>query len=378
MDEHTLRVLEFEKVRDMLTLQTAGPLGVEAVQNLMPSGDIEIVRNRMTETAEACAIIDDEGSIPLGGINDIRQSIKKASIGSLLGPHELLAIHDTLKATDRLRQFLASRAETSLVLGKLATDIESCPNLVADIAQKIDQNAEVRDSASEELAKARRGLRTIQSRLTEKMNAIVQSAQSRDILQDPVITLRNDRYCVPVKSEYKAQFKGIVHDTSASGATLFVEPESIVEMGNKRKELAVKEREEIENVLAGLTDFVGSQQGKLQAMQNVVGIIDCITARAKSAFIMRATRPKLNDSGITELLSARHPLLTGDIVPIDIRIGRDFKVLLITGPNTGGKTVALKTIGLLTIMSCCGMFLPCEEGSQVCVFKNIFVDIGDE
>ncbi len=378
MDEHTLRVLEFEKVRDMLMLQTAGPLGAEAVQALMPSGDIEVVRNRMTETAEACAIIDDEGSIPLGGIHDIRQSVKKASIGSLLGPHEMLAIHDTLKATDRLRQFLASRAESSPVLGRLATDIESCPNLVADIEQKIDQNAEVRDSASDELAKARRGLRTIQSRMTEKMNAIVQSAQSRDILQDPVITLRNDRYCVPVKSEYKAQLKGIVHDTSASGATLFVEPESIVEMGNKRKELAVQEREEIEKVLAGLTDFVGSQQGKLQAMQNVVGIIDCITARAKCAFIMRATRPKLNDSGITELLSARHPLLTGDIVPIDIRIGRDFKVLLITGPNTGGKTVALKTIGLLTIMSCCGMFIPCEEGSQVCVFKNIFVDIGDE
>ena len=234
------------------------------------------------------------------------------------------------------------------------------------------------DSASAALGRVRSELRTVQSRLTEKMNSFLQGSAYKTIIQEPVITIRSDRYCIPIKADHRGQFPGIVHDASASGATLFIEPTAVVEMGNKRKQLAVKEREEVEKVLAALTAKVAEESHRILATLNVVGLLDSIAARAKLSIMQGATSPFLNDTGAIDLLGARHPLLEGEVMPIDMNLGKDFSALLITGPNTGGKTVALKTIGLLTLMAASGMHVPAEPGTELSIFENVYADIGDE
>lgn len=378
MEEHTLRVLEFEKVISKLGDQAACALGREAAGLTYPSTDIEVARRKQKETSEARAILQYEGNIPFGGIEDVRRQVERAAIDAILQPHELLSVLGTLQGTSRLAHFLGKLRPKYPILGELAGEVESFPDVEKAISGAISQSCEVLDSASAALARVRSELRTAHARLTERMNSYLQSGQYRTIIQEPVITIRSDRYCIPIKAEHRGQFPGIVHDASASGATVFVEPAAVVELGNQRKQLAVKEREEVEKVLAKLSAAVGAVGERLLASLNVVGLIDCIAARAKLSILQGATEPFLNHNGQLDLRSARHPLLVGDVVPVDVTLGKKFDALLITGPNTGGKTVSLKTIGLLTLMAASGLHVPAAAGSDLAVFDGVYADIGDE
>lgn len=378
MDAHALRVLEFDKIIARLQEQAACTLGREAAAGISPSARLEVVRERQRETSEAKAILQYEGEIPLGGIEDIRQHVERARIGAMLQATDLLAVQNTLAATRRLAGFLSRLKDKYPILGNLGAGINTFEKLEDAISRAISQSGEVLDSASPRLARIRSELRSLQARLTERMNAIIHSREYRTIIQQPVVTIRNDRYCVPIKSEYRGAFPGIVHDASASGATVFVEPASVVELGNQRKEMMIKERDEVEKVLTELSVLVGAQADEIMSVLNIVARIDCITARAKLSIAMDAVEPILNDKGEIELIAARHPLLTGHVVPIDVNLGKRFSALLITGPNTGGKTVSLKTIGLLCLMAMSGLHIPAAAGSEVAVFENVFADIGDE
>lgn len=378
MEEHTLKVLEFGKVISKLQSQAACALGREVAGLTYPATDLDVARRRQQETSEARNALQYEGNIPFGGIEDIRIYIERAVVGAMLQPGDLLSVLGTLQGSRRLGQFLRRLKERYPLLGDLGSEIEPFDKLEAEIAGAISQAGEVLDSASSALARVRSELRTIHARLSERMNSFLQNRDYRNIIQEPVITLRNDRYCIPVKAEYRGQFPGIVHDASTSGATIFIEPAAVVDMGNKRKQLAVREREEIEKVLAGLSAAVGEVGERILAGLNVIGMLDCITARARLSLDQDATEPVLNDKGQVELLQARHPLLEGQVVPIDVTLGKHFNALLITGPNTGGKTVSLKTIGLFSLMAASGMHVPAASGTEVAVFSRIFADIGDE
>ena len=378
MEEHTLKVLEFDKIIGRLKDQAACSLGREAAGLTCPATDLDVARQRQSETSEARAILLYEGNIPFGGIEDIRTHIERASIGALLQPTELLAVHNTLAASRRLGAFLVKLKEKYPILGGLGNEIETFEKIESAIPGAISQAGEVLDSASPALARVRSELRAAHARLTERMNSFLQARENRTIIQEPVITIRNDRYCIPIKAEYRGQFPGIVHDASTSGATVFIEPAAVVELGNRRKELIAKEREEIEKVLTKLSGMVGGAGERIQATLHVVALLDCISARAKLAIAQDATEPVLNDTGEVDLFRARHPLLSGEVVPVDISLGKRFSALLITGPNTGGKTVSLKTVGLLSLMAASGLHIPAAPGSEVAVFGKVFADIGDE
>ncbi|MCX6344557.1 MAG: endonuclease MutS2 [Armatimonadetes bacterium] len=377
MEQHTLKVLEFDKIISKLKAQAACSLGREVAALTFPTTDIEVARRMQKETSEARAILDYEGNIPLGGLTDIRKFVERSSVGSLLQPEELLSVQSTLRASKRLGQFLVKLRDKYPLLGDLASEIDHFDHIDSAIAGAISSNAEVMDSASQALARARTELRSAQSRITEKMNSYLQGSY-RTIIQDPVITIRSDRYCIPIKAEHRGQFPGIVHDASTSGATLFIEPAAVVELGNKRRQLIVKEREEVEKVLARLTGMIGECVDRIMAMLNVVGMIDCIAARAKLGIAFKGTEAFLNDNGQIEIISGRHPLLTGEVVPIDITLGKTFNALLITGPNTGGKTVSLKTLGLFCLMAASGLQIPASPGTELAIYDNIYADIGDE
>jgi len=378
MEEHTLRVLEFGKIISKLQDQAACALGREVAGLTYPTTDIEVAKRKQQETDEARTILQYEGNIPLGGIEDIRSYIERAGIEALLQPHELLSILGTLQASSRLGQFLKKLRVKYPLLGELGSEIEHFESVENAISGAISAAGEVMDSASAALARVRAELRTAHARLTERMNSFIQSSQYRTAIQEPVITLRNDRYCIPVKAEHRGQVPGIVHDSSASGATLFIEPAAVVELGNKRKQLAVKEREEVEKVLAKLSAQIGEHSERIKATLTVIGLVDSIAARAKLAIIQNATMPVLNDKGMIDIISGRHPLLEGEVVPIDVTLGKSFDAILITGPNTGGKTVSLKTIGLFTLMAASGLQVPAATGTELAVFERVYADIGDE
>lgn len=377
MEQHTLRVLEFDKIISMLQSQAASSLGAEVAALTYPTTNLEVARKKQKETSEARSILEYEGNIPLGGISDIRRQVERASVEAMLQPEELLAVQNTLHSSKRLGQFLVKFSERYPLIADLASEIQYFDAIDNAISGAISMNAEVMDSASPTLGRVRSELRTTQSRIMEKMNSYLQGSY-KTIIQEFVITIRSDRYCIPIKAEHRGQFPGIVHDASSSGATLFIEPAAVVEMGNKRKQLTIKEREEVEKVLIVLTAMIGESAEKILATLNVVGMIDCIAARAKLASTMNASEPRLNDKGEVEIYGGRHPLLTGDVMPIDIELGKSFRALLITGPNTGGKTVSLKTLGLFSVMAASGLQVPAKPGCDLAIFEKIFADIGDE
>jgi DNA mismatch repair protein MutS2 len=312
MEEHTLRVLEFEKVISKLQDQAACAIGREVAGLSYPTTDLETAKRKQQETSEARAILQYEGNIPLGGIVDVRHHVERAGIEALLQPHDLLSILGTLQSSSRLGAFLEKLKPKYPILGDLGSQVERFGPIETAISGAIAQSGEVMNTASSALSRVRSELQIAHSRLAEKMNSFLQSSQYRTAIQEPVITIRGDRYCLPVKSEYRGVIPGIVHDSSASGATLFIEPAAVVELGNKRKQLAIKEREEVEKVLAQLTARVGESSERILATLNVVGLIDCIAARAKLGLAQGATEPILNDRGGIDIRSGRHPLLEGE------------------------------------------------------------------
>lgn len=353
-------------------------MGRQIAAKIKPTSDLATAQMLQKETTEAKFILEKEGKIPFAGVKDVRFHVEKARLQSMLQARELLEVRETLGASRRLRSFLMRMKDKCPLVTSIAGRIVTFERIEEEIRRCIADSGDVMDAASQALASARSGIKTAHSRLKERLQSILQSSALRTAIQDPVITLREDRYCIPIKSEYRSQVPGIIHDSSASGATLFVEPVSVVELGNDLKQLIIKEREEIEKVLVKLTALVTASAVDIEYTLDAIGQIDYISARARLSLAHDAVEPELNDRGYLELRDARHPLLTGAVVPIDVQLGKRFTTILITGPNTGGKTVTLKTIGLLTLMAQSGLHVPAHLGAKMAVFSEVFADIGDE
>ena len=378
MNLRSLDTLEFDKIREMLAGYASCEMGREKCFALIPMTDIVLIKRRLCETSEARTIIQKHGSLPLGGITDVRSAIDGASKGSILSARQLIDIAYTLRAASKLASFLLKQKEEYPLLAEIAGRIVSFSKFESKVESAISSDGEVVDSASPKLQKLRTEMRASHSKILERLNAIIQSRNIRNALQDPIITQREGRYCVPVKTEHKSLVKGIVHDASASGATLFIEPSQIVELGNTLKQLEAMEQEEIERILAELSAEIGASSDDVLTTLEAVAEIDFANAKAKFSIAQNAVEPYINREGFIRFRAARHPLLKGNVVPIDIELGRSETALLITGPNTGGKTVTLKTIGLLTLMAQSGLHIPAGFDSEAAIFDEIFADIGDE
>ncbi len=382
MFDRTLEILEFDKIRHLLAAEASFGPGRDAALALAPSTDPTVVERAQRETSQASLLLDSGESVPLGGLRDIRPMLERAAAGDLLEPVELLDLAQTCSGAARLRRFLSSREERCPELAALAVGLGAFPDLIEAIGRCINDRAEVADAASRKLADIRGATKVALGRVREKLDAIIRSPEYRKVLQDPVITLRQDRYVVPVRSEYRDALPGVVHDRSASGVTLFVEPLSVVPLNNQLRELVLEERDEIARILRELTDAVLREATGLRRTILTLGHLDLCFAKSRLSARQSASAPLLDLAGRLDLRQARHPLLTvpppGRVVPIDVRLGQDFDTMVITGPNTGGKTVTLKTVGLLTLMAMCGLHIPAAEGSVVPVFRGVWADIGDE
>ncbi|MEC0130237.1 MULTISPECIES: endonuclease MutS2 [Paenibacillus] len=381
MDDKILHTLEYRKILNKLMQYTQTPMGRLAAEQLRPSGDFEGVKKLLQATDEAANVDRLKGIPSFGGVSDIRAALKRASIGGMLGTTELLAVGNTIGGARRVKRFLAAmHEEEKIELLFSLSDVLSEQKHVEDaIRLCIDENADVLDTASSELANIRRELRGGETRIREKLDSMIRSSSVAKMLQDQLVTIRGDRFVIPVKAEYRAHFGGIVHDQSGSGATLFIEPESIVAMNNKLRETRLREEREIEIILHRLTALVADIAEEMTYDIDILGELDFIFSKARLARDMKATQPRMNDRGYLKLRKGRHPLIPAEhVVPLDVELGNQYSSIIVTGPNTGGKTVTLKTIGLLSLMSMSGLFIPAEEGSQMCVFDAIYADIGDE
>ncbi len=383
LNEKTLRVLEYDKIIDKLSEKAESSLGKELINKLKPSNNFFEVKKILEETDEAFKLIIKRGRPPLAGIHNIYAELKRAQIGASLSPGSLLKIADTLRASRRMSAFVKKSKEDKNSSYPIIEDmidlLSTFKELEERIFESIISEEEISDNASHALRNIRRQIESKNGAIRNKLNSIINSSTYRKYLQESIITIRQDRYVVPVKQEYRANFPGLVHDQSASGATLFIEPMAVVELNNQLKELKLKEKAEIERILAELTNLVAERADKIKINVDILAKLDFIFAKAKLALEMEAVKPELNEEGYINIKKGRHPLIDKDkVVPIDIYIGRDFDTLVITGPNTGGKTVTLKTVGLLSLMGQSGLFIPADFGSQIAVFDKIFADIGDE
>jgi DNA mismatch repair protein MutS2 len=378
MNAHTLRVLEYDAIRQKVVAHCATPMGAERARQMTPRTDEEAIRVALQQTSEARRLIDLAEEMPLRGVQDVRSAASLARAGGILPPESLLSIADTVESARRLRSFLLTREEKCPALCVLARQLEPLPEVVNEVRRCLREDATVADSASPELARIRQRLRHLHSRITERLQATLNSSRIRNMLQEPVITMRGDRYCLPVKAEYRAQFGGIVHDVSASGATLFMEPQEVVDLGNQIREAQIAEQSEVVRILAQLSALVGKYSDPILLTCDALGELDFINARARLSVEGDAIEPALNTQGKIRLRKARHPLLKPPVVPIDVELGNRFRILLITGPNTGGKTVTLKTVGLLTLMMQSGLHVPADTGTEMAIFQKVFADIGDE
>jgi DNA mismatch repair protein MutS2 len=379
MDTRTLTLLEYDQIRLMLSQQAATALGKELIHRMRPVRDPLLIQTRLTETAEALTLLADAHDVPFGGISDIREAVTRASKQGVLCAQELLDITATLRGCRRLRRALPPTAERCPHLAAQRVQLREFPTVENALTHALAENGEVLDAASPELARIRRRVRALHEQLQAELHRLLASPSIVEILQDPLITQRNGRFCVPVRAEQRNTLKGIVHDISASGQTVFLEPLSVVELGNDIREAERQEEEEVLRVLTFLSDLVGKAATPLFETLDVAARLDAIFARAHLAHAQEAVCPQLNSDGRIDLIQARHPLLGAQAVPIDVTFGSpEQEALLITGPNTGGKTVTLKTVGLLTAMAQSGLYIPAQAGSTLAIFEQIFADIGDE
>jgi DNA mismatch repair protein MutS2 len=378
MTDKTLHLLEFDKILTTLASYASFSAGKERVLSLRPTSAIEEARAQLAQTSEARALLEARPTLTLGGVHDVRAAVRRAKLGAVLRPEELLDVASTLAAADRFRSILANVDLDLPWLRWRALAFAPCPSVIDRIEQTFDERGEVLDTASSRLRTIRAQIRTTHGRLLDKINSLLASNEYRPLLQEPIVTMRNGRYVVPIKSEAKRRVRGIVHDQSASGQTVFMEPLAVTELNNRWHELQIEEQQEIERILAQLSQLVGEHASTIIAIVEAFADIDLALARARYAIELNATAPNLNAEGRLNLVEARHPLLTGNVVPITVFLGDDFTILVITGPNTGGKTVALKTVGLLTLMAQAGMHIPAAAGSRIAVFRRVWADIGDE
>jgi len=419
MNPKALHVLEFDKILHRLAVHTSFSAGRELALSTRPTDDVSLARQWLAETTEARRLLGEHSDVHLGGVHDVRPLLPLAERGVVLMANDLLEIRSTLLRARALRGLL-TRLETRFPnLADIGFRIEPAPHVADQIAQVISERGEVLDNASPRLARLRGEIKVVQGRLTERLSKLISSSDTAQYLQEPIVTQRQGRYVIPLKAEFKGRIRGLIHDQSASGATLFIEPFGVVELNNEWRKLQLDEQEEIRRLLAELSDLVGDEAPHIRQTVEALALLDLIFARARYADDLRASEPELvgfkekresrerkerrgekvsgalgasEDSSFIvhhssfrhpgstiTLRKARHPLLDPEtVVPIDVYLDDDYFVILVTGPNTGGKTVTLKTVGLLALMAQAGMHVPAGDGSTLSCFETIFADIGDE
>ena len=380
MNEKALRTLEYTKIIERLTELAGSSIGKELCRNLKPSSNLAEIEAAQKQTSDALSRIYQRGSISFSGVQDVRGSLKRLEIGGSLSALELLRIAKLLETTSRVKSFgrLENSDREKDSLDDMFDGLQPLANLYNEIYRCILSEDEIADDASPALAKIRRSIRQTNDRVHTQLASLV-NGSSRTYLQDAVITMRNGRYCVPVKSEYKGQVPGMIHDQSSTGSTLFIEPMAIVKLNNELRELELQEQKAIEAVLAELSNMAAAENENIADNFRILTQLDFIFARAMLSKSYNGTEPIFNEKGHINIKKGRHPLLDKkSVVPIDIRLGKDFRLLVITGPNTGGKTVSLKTVGLFTLMGQAGLHIPAFDHSELSVFDEVFADIGDE
>ena len=430
MNAKSLHTLEFDKILQRLAQRTSFSAGAQLARDMLPTDDLTLARHWLSETAEARRLLSEHSDVHLGGVFDVRVYLPQAERGAVLLPHELLEIRSTLQRARTLRNILVRVEGRYPVMADIAYRIEPVLHVADQIGQVLNDRGEVMDSASPKLARLRSEIKVVQSRLMDRLSRVINSPDTAQYLQEPIVTQRQGRYVVPLKAEFKGRIRGLIHDQSSSGATLFIEPFGAVELNNDWRKLQMDEEEEVRRLLAELSDLVADEAPYIRQTVEALAILDLIFARARYADDLRATEPELvewkkvgkegpggkegkkgnqgklevtrggtvttdvtlspghsvtsspspqHPGSTIDLKRARHPLLNPEtVVPIDVYLEDSYFVLLVTGPNTGGKTVTLKTVGLLTLMAQAGMHIPAGDGSQLSCFEGIYADIGDE
>lgn len=378
MDEKTLLKIEFDKVIRMLAERCGSVLGKEIAGELLPSNSLNEVKTGLQETTEAKEILRFNPSFSLGGIRDIRSSVERAALGGILEPEDFLNIADTCGAARRAKSFFSNLKGSYPLILELAKNLGIFKSLETAVNETVTDDGAIFDTASDRLFGLRKKIRTSQERIKDKLESFIKSPHTAKYLQESLVTIRGDRYVIPVKQEYRAQVPGLVHDQSSSGATLFIEPMAILDLNNELKKLRAEENEEIVLILKNLSKLVASFELDIIHTLKILGQLDFIFAKGRLSQVMDGGHPGINDQGVIKLVRARHPLIQKGVVPIDVDLGKNIDSMIITGPNTGGKTVTLKTIGLLTAMALSGLHVPADIGTELNLFQNIFADIGDE
>lgn len=386
MKQYIFETLEFDRIINQLASHANSPQAKENVLSLKPLSDITEINDTLSEVTELRAILDFDDPFPVYGIRDVRVSLKKASLaGNYLATEELIAIAETVTVFRRLSEYFKARHDKYPLLQKTAADLLSFTKIEKEINRCIDfSSVEIRDNASPNLARIRRSILSEQQNIRKKMENLVNSFSKKNYLQENLITIRDGRLVLMIKDEYKRHVKGIIHDQSATGATLFVEPMETMEINNRIRKLILEEKREIEIILRQLTDLIHEQLAEIKQSLAAAAELDFIHAKAQFSSRMDGIQPVLNSDNYLNIINAKHPLLllryksTEKVVPLNISIGKEFNTLIITGPNAGGKTVALKTVGLLSLMVACGLHIPAHSDTEMCTFQNIYADIGDQ
>lgn len=381
MNNKVLKTLEYDKIIDRLAACCSSDAGKERVLSLLPMTDLSRIRSEQERTAAALTRIFKKGSMSFAGVHDVRKYMKHLSVGASLNAAELLQIASLLEVAARAKMYGAKERddETEDALSQMFSMIEPLSPVRKEIGRCILAEDEIADNASSTLAGIRRSISITNGKIRDKLTQMIASPQVRDYLQDDVVTMRDGRYCLPVRAEFKSQVSGMVHDSSGSGATLFIEPMAVVQYNNEIRELERREAEEIERILAVLSEMVAEQMAVIEEDYTILAELDFVFAKGQLAKQMNAVAPEFNGDGMIRLRGARHPLLDpAKVVPIDVKLGEEFEQLIITGPNTGGKTVSLKTVGLLSLMGQAGLHIPTKDRSTLPIFTEVFADIGDE
>ena len=384
MNPKTYKTLEYTKIIERLTELASSPLGREMCEKLEPSIDLDEITLLQKQTSDALSRLWKKGAVSFSGTRDIRGSLKRLEIGSTLSAKEILDISSVLNVALRIKPLAKitdkeDSEEYEDSLAEFFASIEPLSPINNEVKRCIIAEDEIADDASANLSSIRRSIKATNDKIHNLINSMVNSQTVRTYLQDNVVTMRNGRYCLPVKAEYKSSMPGMIHDQSATGSTIFVEPMGVVQMNNELSELAIKEQREIEKILADLSNLLAEHIDEIHTDLMVLSQLDFIFARAALSKALKCSEPDFNTDGIINLKCARHPLLDqSKVVPIDVRLGENYNLLVVTGPNTGGKTVSLKTVGLLTLMGQSGLHIPADEHSKLSVFNQVYADFGDE
>lgn len=376
MNNTTIEKLQLNEVKDKIKEYCVSSLGKELIDKLIPSKNIKIVKRKLKENIEAKKVLENSNHIPLEGLFNIIPIIEKIEKGMILEPNELIRIEDFLRGCKKIKSFMIDKEFYSPTLSSYALNITLCENIEHEINHCIKNN-KVDSQASKELKKIRRNIEVAEGKIKERLNKFITSSTNKKYIQEFIISKRDDRYVVPIKASYKNEVDGVVLDTSSKGNTVFIEPRSVSKLSLELISLKSEESIEEYKILSYLTELIFEKIPEIKLNIEVIGEYDMVFAKAKYSQNINGITPKINDNGYINIVNGKHPLLKGNVVALNFEIGNTYRSLVITGPNAGGKTISLKTVGILTLMVQCGLDICADESTEICIFENIFVDIGD-